>query len=302
MKYDAFISYRHAELDMEIAKKVHAGLESFKVPPSVQKRATKKRIRRVFRDQEELPIGSDLGENIATALYNSDFLVVICSPRTMGSEWVMKEIDTFISMHGREHILAVLIEGEPEQSFPPQLRIDDMGRAVEPLAADVRGANRRERNEKLKSELIRLAAPILGCNYDDLRQRHRERKLRKTMGIVAAVTGGIALAAAAFGVYSTIVANQMKNLADEKSKLAEKMTVIASQKSEYADQVQYNMDQKNQNQSRYLVAMADTLFRNGNREDAVLVTLEALPTPGSLASDYYDEDEDDDDDWDDEED
>ena len=29
MRYDAFISYRHAELDMFVAKKVHKGLETF---------------------------------------------------------------------------------------------------------------------------------------------------------------------------------------------------------------------------------------------------------------------------------
>ena len=29
MKYNAFISYRHAPLDMEIAKKVHTGLETY---------------------------------------------------------------------------------------------------------------------------------------------------------------------------------------------------------------------------------------------------------------------------------
>ncbi len=36
MKYDAFISYRHLELDMEIAKKVHSGLETYHIPKAVQ--------------------------------------------------------------------------------------------------------------------------------------------------------------------------------------------------------------------------------------------------------------------------
>ena len=38
MKYDAFISYRHAPLDMEIAKKVHTGLETYKIPKAVRKK------------------------------------------------------------------------------------------------------------------------------------------------------------------------------------------------------------------------------------------------------------------------
>ena len=42
----------------------------------------KKKIERVFRDQEELPIGSDLADNIKQALAESEFLIIICSPRT----------------------------------------------------------------------------------------------------------------------------------------------------------------------------------------------------------------------------
>ena len=70
MKYDAFISYRHTPLDMETAKKVHSGLETYHIPKPVQKKTGKKKIARVFRDQEELPIGSDLNDNISSALEN----------------------------------------------------------------------------------------------------------------------------------------------------------------------------------------------------------------------------------------
>ena len=118
MKYDAFISYRHLERDMFVAKGVHKALETAKIPKRIQKETGRKKINRVFRDQEELPIGSDLGNNIDLALRESEFLIVICSPKTKESYWVMKEIDTFISLHGRENVLAVLVEGEPEDSFP----------------------------------------------------------------------------------------------------------------------------------------------------------------------------------------
>ena len=161
MKYDAFISYRHSELDMFVAKKIHKGLETFKVPRQVKKIGGKSKITRVFRDQEELPIGSDLGDNITSALRESEYLLVICSPRTPESYWVQKEIDTFISLHPRDHILAILVEGEPNESFPSQLLNDENGNPVEPLAADVRGDNIKEVNKKLKTEIIRLAAPIL---------------------------------------------------------------------------------------------------------------------------------------------
>ena len=44
--YDAFISYRHSDLDMFVAKKIHKGLETFKVPHQVAKKGGKKKINR----------------------------------------------------------------------------------------------------------------------------------------------------------------------------------------------------------------------------------------------------------------
>lgn len=249
MKYDAFISYRHAELDLYIAKKLHKGLETFKVPRAVAKKSGKKKIKRVFRDQEELPIGSDLGDNIESALAESEYLLVVCSPRTPQSYWVQKEISTFIQMHDREHVLAVLTEGEPEESFPALLLTDENGNPVEPLAADVRGAAKREINRKLRTEIMRLAAPLLSCSYDDLRQRHRERRMKK----VAALSGAVAALAVAFASYSAY----------------------------NAALIQSNYEGKQRNQSKYLAETSLRLLEEGDRRAAVLVALEALPDGGN---------------------
>lgn len=247
MKYDAFISYRHTEPDMYIAKKVHKGLETLKVPRGVTQKSGKKKIERVFRDQEELPIGSDLGDNIRAALEESEYLIVVCSPRTPESYWVQKEIDTFISLHGREHILAILVEGEPQDAFPEKLQVDEEGNPVEPLAADVRGANEREMNRKLRTELIRLAAPLLHCSYDDLRQRHRERRMKKVMFAASMM----AVAGVLFGVYSAYNTAMIRE----------------------------NYMQKQVNQSKYLASTSLSLLEEGDRQTAALVALEALPTP-----------------------
>lgn len=246
MRYDAFISYRHAKLDMYVAKKIHKGLETFRVPRAVTKKSGKKNIKRVFRDQEELPIGSDLGDNIRKALAESEYLLVICSPRTPESYWVQKEIDTFIKMHDREHVLAILVEGEPEESFPAQLLVDEAGNQVEPLAADVRGMNKREIDRRLKTEIIRLAAPLLSCSYDDLRQRHRERRMKK----IAVASGMVAVLAVAFGGYNAYNASLIRQ----------------------------NLEGKQRNQSKYLADTSLSLLEEGNRRAAVLVALEALPS------------------------
>ena len=130
-QYDAFISYRHSELDSFVAEMLHRQLENFKLPGSVvkqkkaellmqakeqgpdaagqKKTAIKTRIHRVFRDREELPLVANLADPITDALENSEYLIVICSPRLNQSMWCRKEIETFIEMHDREHVLAVLV-------------------------------------------------------------------------------------------------------------------------------------------------------------------------------------------------
>ena len=281
MKYDAFISYRHSPLDMEIAKKVHTGLETYHVPKAVRKKTGKKKIKRVFRDQEELPIGSDLNDNISSALAQSEYLIVICSPRTPESYWVCKEIESFIEMHDRDHVLAVLIEGEPDESFPPQLLTDEKGNPVEPLAADVRGETASDRNKKFKTEILRLAAPVLGCSYDDLKQRHRERIIRRTISIVSSAAAIVAIAGTAFGIYNANVAAKMKQLADEKAQLADEKSQLADEKTRLAEEILEEYTDKQRNQSRFYAEKSLSLFNEGNREDAVLVAMAGLPSEGN---------------------
>ena len=220
-QYDAFISYRHTQPDSFVAQTLHKYLESFKLPRNVARHKEendgtriKTRIRRVFRDREELPLVSNLADPITEALEHSEYLIVICSPRLNESMWCRKEIETFIQMHDREHVLAVLAEGEPETSFPEELLFREEEEyqsdgsviykkvPVEPLAADVRGSTHREIRRKIKSELLRLAAPMFDCNYDDLKQRHREQRMRKVLltsvsaSVVCLLIGLVSTAAA----------------------------------------------------------------------------------------------------------
>jgi hypothetical protein len=74
-----------------------------------------------------------------------------------------------------------MVEGEPEDAFPDQLRYTvQNGETVEiePLAGDVRAETFSASLKKLRNEKLRLLAPMLGVNYDQLRQRARRRKMR----------------------------------------------------------------------------------------------------------------------------
>jgi len=148
--YDAFISYRHVDRDRKCAKWLFEKLETYRTPKSLQRLGVPKRLKKIFRDEDELPTSSDLNKDIYDALIKSRFLIVICSTETPKSLWVDKEIQIFRELGRDNRIIALLIESEPARSFPYSLfhikkhliRSDgsliDVDEEKEPLAADIR--------------------------------------------------------------------------------------------------------------------------------------------------------------------
>ncbi len=251
--YDAFISYRHAKLDTEIAESIQHDLEHFRIPRAVRRSSGKKRIDRIFRDREELPITSDLNDNIMFALKNSDFLIVICSERTKESSWVEREIEAFVEFHDRNHVLTVLADGEPENVIPEVLRyteeavIKEDGSIaletveMEPLSCDYR----MKRSAARKKELPRLAASILGCSYDELILRRRQYRMRQMTA--AASVLAVVMAGAAVYMYRT------------------------------GQKIQKNLEAAQINQSVYLANASGERLENNDPITATLLALEALP-------------------------
>ena len=181
--YAAFISYRHQPKDTEVAKALHRQLETYTIPRAMRRDPRQKHVGKLFRDQDELPLSADLGNDIRAALDASEWLIVVCSPEYNQSKWCMAEIDYFIQSGRRGHILTVLVAGEPRDSFPEQLRFAENVRSeIEPLAADVRADAAISRKRKVRGEKLRLLAPMLDVQYDDLRQRAK-RRLRQRIAV-----------------------------------------------------------------------------------------------------------------------
>ena len=196
-RYEAFLSYRHDDPDRRVAERLHRFLENYRVPATLVAKGVPERVLRIFRDRDELPTSSDLGAEIETALRESLFLVVICSPRTPDSQWVTKEVETFIRLGRADRILTLLVEGEPAEAFPAPLLASAAEGATgpaqaQPLAADLRGTHGPDLG-KLPMEGLRLLAPMLGCHFDDLRRRHLQRRRRRQLA-AAAMVSAVALA------------------------------------------------------------------------------------------------------------
>jgi WD40 repeat protein len=243
--YDVFISYRHVEPDRRWAKWLHSALETYRVPTKLRKQHTlPARLKRVFRDEDELPASPDLNKVIEKALHASRFLIVVCSPRTPESEWVNKEVVRFREMGRDDRILALLIEAEPGQSFPRALReirrklVDATGSArvaieeIEPLAADVRSSRTDESPRFFKRMArLRLLACILGVPFDDLRQRDQERRMRRLI-VTATAASIITIAFALLSVFAVL----QREKAQHAGIVADKQTALAAQKEQLAAQ------------------------------------------------------------------
>lgn len=255
--YHVFISYRHNDRDKRIAEELQKCLEKYKVrnPKTGQMEWLT-----VFRDQSELPTSNDLGKDIEMALEASDYLVIICSKDYQKSIWCMRELSYFRNLHNNSNvrILPIITDGEPEECFPPELCFREeavySGEAlqtvqipVEPMAADVRGANLSEQIKKLRStEYMRIAAPVLGVPFDALYQRRARSRFQK---ILAAVFAALVLATG-FGIYNFSV-NQ---------KLTAQQTEIL------------------ESDSRNLAHTAQLLLEDGQRKQALETILQAFPS------------------------
>ena len=111
--YIAFISYRHMPLDIAVAKRLHQLIERYRIPAKLAAGRDSRRLGRVFRDQDELPVSSDLSASIYEALDHTQFLIVVCTPDTPKSIWVQRELSYFLEHHDRNNVLVVLADGRP---------------------------------------------------------------------------------------------------------------------------------------------------------------------------------------------
>ena len=284
-RFDAFISYRHCQPDSEIAQQLQKKLENFRLPKAITEKIGKKRPLRIFRDETELSVADDLSDVITTAIWESKYLICVCSPAYLESVWCMKEIEAFLRFNDRKHILLVLADGEPDTAFPEVLLYEEifqMGpdghpqrfrQYKEPLAADCRGDSSKERKANTDNAVVRLVSGIRGLPYEELAQRHRKEAYNRARNRVLAAFG-VLLAIIAVGAFFLVrISRQKAQISRQQDELQAQKDVLQSQKDEIEEQ-------KNTIQQKYADSMAgisENLLRDGKRKDAVYAARSVLP-------------------------
>ena len=253
-RYLAFISYRHTDRDNAVAEVLRHGLEGF----HAGRRSSLPRVRRVFRDTDELPTSSDLGADIENALKDSEWLIALCSEDYTQSRWCISEIRRFIALGRRDRILPVLVSGTPETSMPEEIR--DLA-----PAADLRG---REGGLKsaAKDCVPALLARMTGEDADALLSCHRRFRL----GQLACGAAALALGVFGFALY----ANRTANVISDNNRKIEVATEEA-----WAAQEEAVAERNNAllNQAAYTAQSCDNRLSDGDVDGAIREALDALP-------------------------
>jgi TIR domain-containing protein len=214
-RYWAFISYSHR--DAGFGRKIHRRLENYVLPARLVDQETRqgkvpRRLAPIFRDRDELPAAHNLTAEVRAALKASRSLVVICTPTAAQSTWVAREIELFRELHPDRPILAALVKGEPEDSFPDAMRQAGAdGAIIEPLAADF-----RTDGDGTRPALLKLVAGIVGIGLDQLVQRDAQRNLRRVMAVtvLAGITVLIMALLTAFALIARSEAEQQRAKAE----------------------------------------------------------------------------------------
>ena len=146
-KYYAFISY--SRKNSKAASYLHKSLERFRIPvkyvPEDLRPAGQKFLRPIFRDRRDLEVKEgNFTDDIRTAIEQSRYLIVLCSPDAARSIWVNEEVKHFLATHNNDiaAVVPVILTGKPghggnEECLPPDLCVEQItGRNLSSMIPD----------------------------------------------------------------------------------------------------------------------------------------------------------------------
>ncbi len=284
-KYKAFISYRHLEPDMQAAEKLQKLLEGYKPPKNITE---KKETWRIFRDVSELQSSSDLSEDIRNAIEDSEFLIIICSPAYNESKWCRQELMHFRELHGNtnDNIITLLVDGEPDKAFPELLRFTDMKSVdengsettvkveIEPLAANIKADTLKDSMKKLNTEYLRIAAPLIGCDFDDLYQREKKREAQRRMRLLGSAFAVLAVITVISAASAITIKKKNNEIEDKNGKIEEQFNKIEEQYGEIEKQYSALVVEN----AEHLAAESEVLYNNNSLIPAIRKAVQALPS------------------------
>ena len=216
-----------ADRDASVANKLAEGIRRYKLPSGTVIPDSSLDYRRVYVDVS----GREFDDEARSILDHSRYLAVLCSPETRNSSFILDRLEYFRETGKDNCIIAVIVRGEPAESFPesfiekktiqkilPDMTVVERVETIEPVASDLRAETRQRWKEALNYETVRIIASILGLHPDDLEQRHRARH-RRTVRIIVTIIAAVCIGAAGIFTYLGYIAHTEGEIADQQAKL-----------------------------------------------------------------------------------
>lgn len=285
--YDAFVSY--AREDSAIALRLQRRLEALAIPaPHARPRL------KVFVDVDELSASPSLTGSIRAALEASRFLVIVASRHSARSRWVHEEIRMWLDLGRRTRVLFLVADGDPDELLRAMLDRESDANIDLPLAADIRGPSMRAALHLLDDEYLRIAAPLLGLAFDDLRQRATRIRIRRQRQVILALSSVLVVVAstASVAVWQWHVAVAQRHAAEQR--LSESIGVANSVLTDVDQGLKGVAGAEDLRLSLVTDAteMLDRLAVGGSeRTDLAATQIQGHLRRGRLAADYRDYDE-----------
>ena len=219
-----------ARSDEQIANSLADSIRKYRLPSGVASSQDDTDYRRILLDTQETPFD----EKVREQLDNSRFLVLLCSPDAKNSAPLNQRLNAFYQTHDRDQMIAVIVRGEPEESFPesfierklvqhilPDKRVIERMETIEPIAADLRADTEKRRKQLLQYETIRIVASVMSLHPDDLVRRMQTRR-KKTLIRALAMIAAVVLIVSGIFIYLGITAHNEGKIADEQTQLTVK--------------------------------------------------------------------------------
>ncbi len=206
-KYYAFISYKSD--DEKWAKWLQNKLEQYKLPVAICKKHTSivRKLKPCFRYHTDIGIDI-LKKELHKDLLKSQYLIIVCSTKSVKSEWVGEEIRTFIELGRQDKIIPFIVEGTPysndeNECYHPTLkqyfpRTSSQENNNEILGANINEEGKGSRRIKRHKAFIKILAKLHNLEFDELWKRDKRRRIKNI--IVSFLLGLVILLSMAFAI------------------------------------------------------------------------------------------------------
>ncbi len=202
-KYFAFISFQSA--DAKEALWVQKAIEGYRLPTAVSRsHSLPKKMPPCFCYLNDINLSEELMQELKLRMEQSQYLIVVCSPRSAKSTFVNGGIDYFVNLGRRDRIIPLIVDGipytnDPETECYPEALKRHFPKSSDPMQDhQILGVNLNEEGAgskrwKRQRAVLMVIARMLNLEFENLWNREVERRKHQRRAIIAGVAGILCL-------------------------------------------------------------------------------------------------------------